>query len=271
VVLAGWPGHEQLGADVTTPVRVGRGDWPTDGRGGTISADGTGFGPYYGVGAGQKSPDGSTPDDIAAVKAGVKAIQRALNWHQATAKPIPTDGIFSQTTRSALIAFQQQQQPTINRDMYIPASEHSPLGLVHKETSYALFMPIADRYAIKYTVPRGLLRGITTIESNWDPGAIGYYTNSDFGLCQWNTTLAGITKDNALDPFWALDSTAHMMRTRIDATDWGKNWIYVIAAHNVPTWAAQWAQGKLTPGSTDDQPKLDRMTGYVTNVLARTW
>jgi hypothetical protein len=45
----------------------------------------------------------------------------------------------------------------------------------------------------------------------------------------------------------------------------------VIAAHNVPTWALQWAQGKLVPGSADDQPKLDRMTGYVTNVLARTW
>lgn len=254
-----------------TPVREGRGDWASDGRGGTINAAGTGPGPYYGVGAGQNPPAGSTADDIAAVKAGVKAIQRALNWHQATSTPIAIDGVFSQLTRNALIAFQQKQQPTINRDMYIPAIERSPLGLVHKETSYALFMPIADRYAIKYTVPRGLLRGITTIESNWDPGAIGYYTNSDFGLCQWNTTLPDVTKDDALDPFWALDSTAHMMQTRIDAADWGKNWIYVIAAHNVPTWAAEWAQGKLSAANADDVPKLARMTGYVTNVLARTW
>lgn len=258
---------------MTTPekVRVGRGSWPSDGRGGTINAAGDGFGPYYGIGAGERSPEGSTADDIAAVKAGVKAIQRALNWHQATKTAIPTDGKFTQTTRNALIAFQQQKQPTINRDMYIPANERSPLGLVHKETSYALFMPIADRYALKYTVPRGLLRGITTIESNWDPAAVGYYTNSDFGLCQWNTTLPGITKENALDPYWALDSTAHAMRDRMDSDRWAKNWIYVIAAHNVPTWAADWAQGKITANNPDDKPKLDRMTGYVTNVLARTW
>ena len=45
--------------------------------------------------------------DIAFTPA-VKAIQRALNWHQATTTPIPTDGVFSQTTRNALIAFQQK-------------------------------------------------------------------------------------------------------------------------------------------------------------------
>jgi peptidoglycan hydrolase-like protein with peptidoglycan-binding domain len=223
------------------------------------------------VGAGLTPPAGSTAEDIMAVKASVKAIQRALNWHQATSSPIPTDGVFSQTTRTALIAFQQKQQPSINANMYIPASEHSPLGLVHKETSYALFMPIADRYALKYTIPRGLLRGITTLESNWDPGAIGYYTNSDFGLCQWNTTQAGVTKDNALDPFWALDSTAHMMQTRINAPDWGQNWIYVIAAHNAPTWAAEWAQGQLSASNPTDAPKLARVTGYTNGVLARVW
>jgi hypothetical protein len=236
-----------------------------------VNAAGTGPGPYYGVGAGLNPPAGSTADDIYAVKMGVKAIQRALNWHQATPTPIPTDGVFSQVTRYAVIAFQQKQQPTINANMYIPANEKSPLGLVAKETSYALFMPIADRYALKYTIPRGLLRGITTLESNWDPGAIGYYTNSDFGLCQWNTTEPGITKDNALDPYWALDSTAHMMQTRIEATDWAQNWIYVIAAHNAPTWAAQWAQGQLSPSNPDDVPKLARMTGYVQGVLSRVW
>lgn len=258
---------------MTTPdrVREGRGGWPSDGRGGTIGAAGTGFGPYYGIGAAERFPDGSTADDIAAVKGGVKAIQRALNWHAGPGTPIPTDGRFTAATRTALIAFQQQKQPVINRDMYIPAVERSPAGLVHKETSYALFMPIADRYALKYTVPRGLLRGITTIESNWDPGAIGYWTNSDFGLCQWNTTLPDITKENALDPYWALDSTARLMRERSDSDRWGHNWIYVIAAHNVPTWAADWAQGKLSAANADDQPKLARMTGYVTNVLARTW
>ncbi|MBL7495604.1 peptidoglycan-binding protein [Frankia sp. CNm7] len=262
---------------MTTPdrVRVGRGSWPSDGRGGTVNATGNGFGPYYGIGAGERAPEGSTPEDIEAVRAGVKAIQRALNWHVAVSgektPAIPADGRFTEATRAAVIAFQQRKQPTINRDMYLPAVERSPSGLVHKETAYALFMPIADRYALKYTVPRGLLRGITTIESNWDPGAVGYWTNSDFGLNQWNTTLPDITRDKALDPYWALDSTAHAMRDRIDSDRWGKNWVYVIAAHNVPTWAAEWAQGKLSAANPDDKPKLDRMTGYVTNVLARVW
>lgn len=163
------------------------------------------------------------------------------------------------------------RQPVINRDMYLAATERNPPGLVHKETSYALFMPIADRYATKYTVPRGLLRGVTALESNWDPGAVGYWTNSDFGLCQWNTTLPDVTKDRALDPYWALDSTAKAMRERYDSDRWGHNWTYVIVAHNVPTWAAEWAQGRLSATNPDDRPKLDRMTGYLTNVLARTW
>ncbi|OHV35535.1 hypothetical protein BBK14_15030 [Parafrankia soli] len=202
-------------------------------------AAGTGFGPYYGIGAGERAPEGSSQDDIAAVRAAVKAIQRALNWHNGPGTPIPTDGRFTERTRAAVIAFQQHRQPVINRDMYLAATERNPPGLVHKETSYALFMPIADRYATRYTVPRGL--------------------------------LPDVTKDRALDPYWALDSTAKAMRERYDSDRWGHNWTYVIVAHNVPTWAAEWAQGKLTATNPDDKPKLDRMTGYLTNVLARTW
>ncbi|MEX5633361.1 peptidoglycan-binding protein [Parafrankia sp. FMc2] len=258
---------------MTTPdrVRVGRGSWPRDGYGGTIDAAGTGFGPYYGIGAGERAPDGSSQGDIDAVRAAVKAIQRALNWHSGPGTPIPADGRFADRTRAAVVAFQQHRQPVINQDMFFAASERNPPGLVHKETSYALFMPIADRYAIKYTVPRGLLRGVTALESNWDPGAVGYWTNSDFGLCQWNTTLPGVTREQALDPYWALDSTARAMRERYDSDRWGHNWTYVIVAHNVPTWAAEWAQGTLSAANPDDKPKLDRMTGYLTNVLARTW
>jgi soluble lytic murein transglycosylase-like protein len=252
-------------------VRQGRGAWPQDGRGGTVASSGAGFGPYYGIGAGERWPDGGTDDDVLAVRSGVQAIQRALNWHAGPGTPVPTDGVFTTATRAAVVSFQLEKQPTVNRDMYLPAIEHSPAGLVAKETAYALFMPIADRYALKYTVPRGLLRGITTIESNWDPGAVGYWTKSDLGLCQWNTSLPGITRDNALDPFWALDMTAKMLRERIDSDRWGRNWIYVVAAHNVPTWAADWAQGKLSAANPDDQPKLDRMTGYVSKVLARVW
>nr|MDT0665612.1 transglycosylase SLT domain-containing protein [Micromonospora sp. DSM 115978] len=133
------------------------------------------------------------------------------------------------------------------------------------------FMPIADRYAIKWKVPRGLLRGLTALESNWDPGAVGYWTNSDFGLCQWNTSLPGITADNALDPFWALDSSAKAMRERFDSERWGHQWLYVLAAHNAPTWAAEWAQGKLSPEDPAAKAKLDRVTNYTNALLARVW
>ncbi|MCM3882458.1 transglycosylase SLT domain-containing protein [Frankia sp. R82] len=260
----------------TERTRVGRGSWPADGRGGTVApaASGTGSagpGRCYGIGAGLTPPPGSTDGDILAVRSAVVAISRALNWHAGPGTPVPTDGRFTAATATAVAAFQEKLQPTINRDMYLPAIEHNPAGFIGKETSYALFMPIADRYALKYTVPRGLVRGITTIESNWDPGAVGYWTNSDFGLCQWNTTLPEVTTARALDPFWALDSTARMMRERYDSDRWGHNWLYVIAAHNVPTWAAQWAQGQLSAAKPEDVPKLDRMNGYVSNVLARVW
>ncbi|MCK9876981.1 lytic transglycosylase domain-containing protein [Frankia sp. Ag45/Mut15] len=260
----------------TERVRVGRGSWPADGRGGTVTptaagTDPAGPGRCYGIGAGLTPPEGSSDGDVLAVRSAIVAISRALNWHAGPGTPVPTDGRFTAATAAAVTAFQEELQPTINRDMYLPAIEHSPPGYVSKETSYALFMPIADRYALKYTVPRGLLRGITTIESNWDPGAVGYWTNSDFGLCQWNTTLPDVTTARALDPFWALDSTARMMRERYDSDRWGHNWLYVIAAHNVPTWAAQWAQGQLSAARPEDVPKLDRMNGYVSNVLARVW
>ncbi|MCL9762899.1 transglycosylase SLT domain-containing protein [Frankia sp. AiPa1] len=231
----------------------------------------TGLGRCYGVGAGEAAPPGSTEGDILAVRSAVVAISRALNWHAGPGTPVATDGRFTAATGAAVAGFQEKLQPAINRDMYLPAVEHNPSGFVAKETAYALFMPIADRYALKYTVPRGLLRGITSIESNWDPGAVGYYTNSDYGLCQWNTTLPDVTTAHALDPFWALDSTARMMRERYDSDRWGRNWLYVIAAHNVPTWAAQWAQGQLSTANPDDVPKLARMNGYVSNVLARVW
>ncbi|WP_235826165.1 hypothetical protein [Candidatus Frankia alpina] len=61
------------------------------------------------------------------------------------------------------------------------------------------------------------------------------------------------------------------MRERFDSDRWGHNWLYVIAARNVPTWAAQWAQGELSAADPADKPKLDRMNDYVSNVLARVW
>jgi hypothetical protein len=51
-----------------------------------------------------------------------------------------------------------------------------------------------------------------------------------------------VTTARALDPFWALDSTARMLRERFDSDRWDHDWHYVIAViavHNAPTWAAR--------------------------------
>lgn len=160
----------------------GRGAWPVSGLGGTLQANkgtgGTKPGPYYmlavspsvqvGAGAGVSSADLSAR----AVNYGVRAIQRAISRFGGTNLLI--DGVYGPATTKAVTAWQAKQPAAANTGVW---------GGVGQDSAKALFAPwlrlvVEDHFEVLY--------GIITVESTWDPGAVGYYDPNDLGLAQIN-------------------------------------------------------------------------------------
>lgn len=91
-------------------------------------------------------------------------------------------------------------------------------------------------YAARYGVPFNILYGMIDYESGWDPNAVGD-NGTSFGLAQIHRpAFPNISRTEALDPRFALDFTARMLRERYD--EYGR-WDAAIAAHNSPV-AAQY-------------------------------
>lgn len=173
---------------------AGRGAWNNKGRGGTlkrVTTDGavtTEPGPYYmlavapdllvGAKARNDLRDGLVPtlDDLA-VNYGVKAIQKLLNLAGASPKLVE-DGVFGKSgTDAAVRAFQEKTGLKVD-------------GSVGPNTMKQLLLPHIKRLGgtddvggqPRWTVVYGFLAN----EGAWDPGAVGYYDDSDLGLAQIN-------------------------------------------------------------------------------------
>ena len=170
---------------ITTP-DLGRGAWAVNGSGGTLSVDGKKPGPYYRApapGSSTKMPgltaalarrnDHSVSVNDYAVHMGVKALQRQIGATQ--------DGILGPKSEAAIKAWQKAHGLVAD-------------GVPGPKTFRAMLEPLAIAAAKKAAFDRRvdsnvlveMVIGHIGHESAWDPGAVGYSTPDDLGLCQIN-------------------------------------------------------------------------------------
>lgn len=179
--------------------RQGRGAWPSDGRGGTLKNPTT-PGKYYLLGHGWNTPglaavlrfiDGQPiPLDELAVHYGVKAIQRLLNNCTGLGVDLKVDGIFLAETDAAVRKLQTIGSIKVD-------------GVVGPNTMKTLlFLPVTSG---KTDDEWHAVWGILNYEGGWDPGAVGYADNNDWGLAQVNTKAhPHVSMEDAFNPYWAI-------------------------------------------------------------------
>lgn len=228
----------------------GRGAWSDRGQ--------PGPGRAYRRGSGITVAKQEGPLDFEAVRHGVSAIQMALGWH---GLKVVVDGKYGDETIKAVTTLQNLRLSDVRKYVHFKDDYRSAPGETNMDTAYALFTPIIDSYAFDLLVPRNLLRALLTLESALDPGAVGFVSDKDHGIAQFNTSVYDTF--DPFDPFQAIKKAGQMMAERKKDPAYADNWIYVIAAHNAPSWAQAWANGTATP----DQQK--HCEGYVSNVLGR--
>lgn len=190
--------------------------WPSDGRGGTLNAGGTGPGSYYvlGYGVGLVGSRGFGDPDLLyrAVAYAVRAIQRRLD---ATLTP---DGVFGVKTGAAARAFQTANKLVSD-------------GAVGPKTAEALFAPTMAHLATP-TVPECLLVGRTHAESGFDPGAVGYADSNDLGLKQINVHYhPDMTEEACFAPRLAILKSIDLHQAALDALDGNQR--DAVAAYNL--------------------------------------
>lgn len=147
-------------------------------------------------------------------------------------------------------------------------------GVVGSSTAKKLFGPVVARYQTVYSLPVNLLGGVTTVESLFDPGAVGYGTPGDKGLDQfntvppnnttwWNVEPVNYNAAMAFDYKWAVEEAARRM-LKAKSRYSGKGEVLrnkcLALQHNSPLWA-----DKLY--NTGKYPTPEAET-YVSNVFA---
>lgn len=220
---------------VTTPTN-GRGAWAVSGKGGTLSADGKKKGPYYRAPQGTSQMPGLTAalavrsggtctiDDYA-VHMAVKALQPAFG-----ATP---DGILGPKTDSAIKSWQKKHGLVAD-------------GIIGPKTSRAIFEPLARETAKRVAAERGLSSSVLTEmvighighESAWDPGAVGYTTPDDLGLCQINGRWhPSEDMEERLTPKIAIDYASHLVANNLASLSGDED--AAIFAYNVGIYGAR--------------------------------
>lgn len=183
--------------------------------------------------------DGSFPNkdvNYQAVTLGVMALQRRANqyayWYGR--KPVIVDGNFSPLDRE-LIKFVQVK-------LGFTGSQVD--GVVGPTTSKAMFRDLVTWFSAINNVPPEHVWGMTSLESAFDPGAVGYTTPTDRGLCQINLVAhPNVTVEQAFDPTYALNYTAdRLAKARAQFSGKGPDLQRdcSIAQHNSPLAAKQW-------------------------------
>ncbi len=201
---------------------AGRGAWTTTGH-----RHGSRF---YLYASGEKA-DGLTPDkdlNFEAVFWGVYALQHQILRYGATGF-IPS-GVFGPKTRDGLRVAQRALRVIDD-------------GVLGPATAKALWRSTVAEMANRHEVPPEDLWGMISLESGFDPGAVGSVT-PDRGLCQINLVAhPAITVAQAFSPRFAINYTAERLRAARDQFD-GKGpelqRVCSIAQHNSPLAAKQW-------------------------------
>jgi peptidoglycan hydrolase-like protein with peptidoglycan-binding domain len=127
----------------------------------------------------------------------------------------------------------------------------------------------------------GLLRGVlgkkTSLESGFDPVAVGFVDNDDKGICQINTRIhTSVTEGKAFDPAFAIPWAAAFIASNKNKIEHDLNTLKAArAAYNIGgVYARQWllagfpASGGPMLGNVDS---FERATKYIELIDKQTW
>ncbi len=123
-------------------------------------------------------------------------------------------------------------------------------------------------------IPNSYVRGLVSLESGYDPGAIGV-NGFDSGLCQINLDPVNghgqeFTIEQAFDPAVCIGYTADRMgvafETYAEVLE-SLAWKLAVGQHNSPLNAKRWRDAALAvPPSPTEQDSLDRILSVSTYV-----
>lgn len=134
-----------------------------------------------------------------AVNLGAKALQARINAYGYSPR-LAEDGVLGGKSKAA-IAWLQGKLGLVADGQAGPA------------TMRAIWRDLIAWFGGAHGVPAAHLRGMILLESVADPGAVGYSTPTDRGLCQINLSAhPNITAEQAHDPLFAIDYTAKRLR-----------------------------------------------------------
>lgn len=239
-----------------TAVTRGRGAWPLNGTGGTLSDRGDAPGGYYRAPTGKSAMPGLIGARAArsggactlneyAVYMAVRAIQQRVG-----ADP---DGVFGPDTGKRLGVWQANHGIT-------------PDEVFGPQSGKRMFRPLAVAAAIRLSAIKDfhlVVAGHIGHESWWDPGAIGVSTPADLGLGQINgPSHPDMSAEQRLTPAVSIPWVADFALANITAMK--GNLRDGIAAYNLGIGGARsWvAAGRPTQWGTTNVPK------YIASVLA---
>lgn len=239
-------------------VTPGRGAWTKAGK-----ANGTSSYAYiFGT-----TPDGQEPDKgpaYQAVNFAVQAIQARGLVFKPPVSIVPT-GIFG--PNSKVVVQHMQRALDAERTGDVKIVDDGAFGPI---TSRAAWRPIITWFAGMYHVPPEHMWGMISLESSFDPGAVGM-NGWDSGLCQINLSPEGhggqVTQAQAFDPLFAIPwSTGRLAGGRAQFSGKGADLQVVcsIAQHNSPAAALAWYNAGAEP--VGQYPTIGT---YVERVLER--
>lgn len=205
---------------------AGRGAFPSGGLGGTLDVSGYRLGSYY------RSPAGSSMampglTGALAVKRGLTcsindyAVHRAVRALQPFFGTTP-DGILGPNSDAAIRAYQGRH------NLYVD-------GIVGPKTCKSLFAPLVDTAAEIAGHPEDLAtvaRGTISMESMYDPGAVGVSTPQDLGIGQINGPAhPNLSVNDRFDPTIAIPWVVNFIDSNMRAM--GYDLDSGIAAYNL--------------------------------------
>lgn len=242
---------------------AGRGAWPGNGAGGTLSYDGDSAGPYYRLAVGDRPQVGSkrTNANERAVAGAVKAYQQAIR--RRTGITLADDGVFGPVTERAVKQFQELAGTKAD-------------GVVGPNTSKLLLFPDLRRKVNRLRKARPktdelitpvLVCGVISHESNWDAGAVGYLDERDVGLAQINAEAhPEWTEEERLNPMLSFEFVYRYLHAALIELDLDLD--LAIASYNLGLGGARtWdRKGRPNPYTPDGSTTPRDVEHYIHNI-----
>jgi peptidoglycan hydrolase-like protein with peptidoglycan-binding domain len=187
-----------------------------------------------------KPMDGASPTrdvNYEAVNLGVKAIQARINA-LGYSPALVVDGYLGKASGAGIVWVQKKL------GLYAD-------GQAGPTTCKALWRDLIIWWCGYNQVPSSHVYGFMALESTFDPGAVGFVTPSDRGLCQINLVAhPTVTVEQAFDPHYAINYTADRLeqaRKKYSGKGVNLQTVCSIAQHNSPVAADAWYKTGTAP------------------------